>query len=304
MGRQSSDSDCLPSPVGAVSAIAAGQRGLVTSAQLATLGFTKARRESWIRSGRLHRVFRGVYVFGRPMLSQHGRWLAAVLACGPGACLSHLSAALLWGLVVAEGQCIDVTAPRSRTSRPGIDVHRPLRPPAIVEHLGIPVTTIARTVEDLSRTFAPGPLRRLVGEAELRPEFDPDALPPRLWSLVADPVDGAPPNRLESRFLRICEEAGLPRPLVNQDWGDWNIDFLWPRHRVAVETDGRAVHARRTQFSRDRRKDRDLQLAGYLALRFTHHEVMRRPTVVTDALRAALQAGKAATTAAFPAQSF
>lgn len=271
-------------------AIASEQRGLVTLEQLRELGFTKGRRESWLRSGRLHRVFQGVYAAGRPMLSREGRWLAAILACGSGAVLSHLSAAVLWDLIAAEGLTIDVTAPRSRKSRPGISVHRPRRAPRTTVVRGIPVTTISQTLEDLARSFSAAALRRAVGEAELHPAFVADELPPRIWALVDGDGEGGAVSRsrLESRFRRICREAGLPRPERNQRWGDWEIDFLWREQRVAVETDGRNVHTRRVQFARDRQKDRDLQLAGLVALRFTWGEVRRRPDLVVATCRRAL----------------
>lgn len=99
-------------------------------------------------------------------------------------------------------------------------------------------------------------------------------------------------GRLENAFARICRKAGLPRPQRNVEWGRWELDFVWPEQRVAVETDGRSVHARRTQFARDREKDRDLQLAGYTALRFTWAEVTRRPEMVADACTRALGLAK------------
>jgi very-short-patch-repair endonuclease len=269
--------------------LAQAQHGVVTAAQLEALGCSRSRRESWSRSGRLHPLFRGVYVVGRPMVSRKGRWLAAVLACGPGAVLSHLSAALLWGLIVAEGPAIEVSAPRSRASRPGITVHRRRGRPRCTVADGIPVTTIEQTLEDLARTFAPDALRRAAGEAELHPTFDPEALDPRVWATV-DP-DGAgrvSHNPLEDQFARVCRRAKLPAPERNVPWGRWNIDFLWREQRVAVETDGRAVHARRTQFARDREKDRYLQLAGFTALRFTRYGVERRAGMVAEACRAAL----------------
>lgn len=115
-----------------------------------------------------------------------------------------------------------------------------------------------------------------------------EELPRRLWEHVDG--DGGPVSRsrLESRFRRLCREGGLPRPERNQAWGGWEIDFLWREQRVAVETDGRSVHARRAQFVRDRQKDRDLQLAGFVALRFTWGELTRRPELVVDTCRRAL----------------
>lgn len=272
-----------------MAAVAAAQRGLITAAQLTELGCSPGRRESWLRSGRLHRVFHGVYVVGRPMLSREGRWLAAVLACGPGAALSHLCAGAHWGILRAPGETIEVTAPRSRASRPGLTVHRRRTPPRVTVHCGIPVTTLEQTLEDLARTFAPEALRQAVGEAELRPEFDPAVLPERVWARIgADAKSGVDANVLQDRFLALCRRAGLPTPERDVPWGRWEIDFLWREQGVAVETDGRSVHARRSQFSRDRAKDRELQLGGLLALRFTYREVTRQTAMVAETCRTAL----------------
>lgn len=222
-------------------AVAAQQRGVVTVAQLRGLGFTNGRRESWLRTGRLHRVFQGVYAVGRPMLSRDGRWLAAGLSCGPHAVLSHLSAAVSWGLIPAEGTTVDVTAPRSRKSRPGIALHRPRRPPRATVHWGIPVTTISQTLEHLARTFSPAALCRAVGEAELHPLFVAEELPRRLWEHVDGDGGAVSRSRLESPFRRLCREGGLPRPERNQAWGGWEIDFLcassaWPWRPTAARS--------------------------------------------------------------------
>jgi hypothetical protein len=254
--------------------------GLVTRWQLGAVGVNRGSIEKWVRGGRLHPVFRGVYAVGHPALSRQARWLAAVLACGPGAVLSHLSAAALWGLVPAEGHLVDVSVPRSRDGLVGISVHRRRTPPEAMTHCGVPVTTPAQTVVDLARTFTPANLGRLIDEAQLLASFDASALPPRLRALVHEPASGIPRTILEARFLSITRGAGLPRPEVNEPWGRWEIDFLFREHGVAVETDGRDSHTRRAQFQRDRDKDRDLQLDGLIALRFTYADVMRRPAMV------------------------
>jgi len=244
----------------------------------------------WVRHGWLIVVHRGVYSVGCPPRTAEARWLAAVLACGPGAVLSHLSAALLWGIVTAEGFAIDITASRSRKGQPGITVHRPRTPPRSTVHHGIPVTTPEQTLADLARTFTPANLERAVGEAQLLPGFDAAVLPPRVRALAEDPAHGISRNVMERRFRKLAREAGLSKPAVNEPWGRWEIDFLFREEGIAVETDGRASHERRMQFERDRVKDRDLQLAGLLALRFTYPEVMRRPAVVVGALGAAQRA--------------
>lgn len=224
---------------------------------------------------------------GHPAISRESRWLAAVLACGPGAVLSHLSAAALWGIIVADGVAVDVISARTRKGQPGIVVHRPRTPPSSTIHRGIPVTTPEQTLAHLARTFTPANLQQAVGEAQLLPGFDVSALPSRVRALAEDPAHGISRNMMERRFRRLAREAGLPKPAVNEPWGRWEIDFLFRDERIAVETDGRATHERRLQFERDREKDRDLQLAGLLALRFTYAEVMRKPETVRRTLAAA-----------------
>ena len=258
--------------------------------------------ESWLRGERLHRVHHGVYAVGHPSLTREERWLAAVLACGPGAVLSHLSAGALWGLVPADGERPDVTVARTREGHRGITVHRVGRPPRATRHRGIAVTTIAQTLLDLAATFTSARLERALGEAELHPFHDEAELErlvaastgrrgvARLRRLLAGHEAGAgmPRNIMERRFRKLCGDAGLPRPECNRRLLGHEIDFLWRDLGVAVETDGRSIHQRRAAFGRDRRRDRDLQLAGYVALRFTFAEVMREPALVVAALRRAV----------------
>jgi predicted transcriptional regulator of viral defense system len=129
-----------------VAALAAGQWGVVSRAQLQTLGLSSAVVDTWIRRGRLHRVYRGVYAVGHAALGAKARLLAAVLACGAGAVLSHVSAAVHWGLLHSDALRVDVTAPATRRGAPGIRLHRSRSLDARNKdvHQGIPVTTVAR----------------------------------------------------------------------------------------------------------------------------------------------------------------
>ena len=249
--------------------------------------------DGWVRSGRLHPAFAGVYAVGHPSLTRDERWLAAVMACGPGAVLSHLSAALLWEIVRAEGLRIDVSVPRTRSGIEGIEVHRRRTPPARTRHRGIPVTTLPQTLLDLAATFAPRPLERALGEAQLSPHFAAHELDPAIaastqpgkkklqaaWEV--EHRHGVPRNLMERTFLKLMRTTDLPPPMANQRWGDWEIDALWLPPGVAVELDGRDPHTRAKQFQRDRDKDADLQLAGLIALRYTWADLTRRPTKVT-----------------------
>ena len=133
--------------------LARRQHGVVAHSQLRALGLSRYAVKRRLVQGRLFRLHPATYAVGRPDLRIEGRWMAAVLSAGPDALLSHRSAACLWDLIRSDGRCIDVTAPgRRRTAVPGIRLHQPLSLPAEQrsEHLGIPLTSIARTLLDLA----------------------------------------------------------------------------------------------------------------------------------------------------------
>ena len=154
-------------PDAAVARIAARQHGVVTAGQLAASGIGKDGAYRRARSGRLHRVHRGVYAVGHPGLGNEGRWMAAVLACGEGAALSHRSAAELWDLLSPRPGAVDVTVPRGRDRRAGIRLHRSplLTSDATTLRNGIAVTTPARTLADLRRAVSAETLRKAIREA-------------------------------------------------------------------------------------------------------------------------------------------
>jgi very-short-patch-repair endonuclease len=201
-----------------------------------------------------------------------------------------LSAAAHRGLWGTDGEKVDVTAPRGRHPQPGIALHRPRELPDRHEHRGIPITSPTRILLDLATTFTAANLDRAIGEAEILGLLDADELRrrggPKLRRLLDSHDDsrGIPRNVMERAFRTIARSTDLPEPEANAELLGYEIDFLWRGLRIAVETDGRSVHARRAAFARDRRKDRDLQLGGYLALRFTYAEIVREPGTVRAAL--------------------
>ncbi len=273
---------------------------MVSAAQLAGLGVSAGAVGSRLRRGRLHSLHRGVYAVGHPALPTRGRYMAAVLACGRSAALSHRSAADLWGLRRYEGAAVDVTTTRQAgRQRAGIDAHqsRTLEPGdfAVVE--GIPCTTVTRTLLDLSDVVDRRALERAVDRAEMLALFDGLAVTETLGrasgrrgatllrAVLADLGDPAlTASELEERFLALCLEGGLPRPGVNV-WlclagGFVQADFLWRAARLVVETDGRATHGTRAAFARDRRRDQSLLLAGFRVVRFSWREVTQEPARV------------------------
>jgi hypothetical protein len=169
-------------PLGAVelAELARRQWGVVTREQLIESGLGDSGVRDWVQSGRIRRLHRGVYAFGHDRLRIEGSWLAAVMACGPGAVLSHRDAAQLWELRQSQSEFIDVTVPsqNGRIRRRGVRVHRSGRLAAeeVTTRSGIPVTTVARTLLDLADVLPRQALRRAVTEAEYTGRFDLTAL--------------------------------------------------------------------------------------------------------------------------------
>jgi hypothetical protein len=260
-------------------------------------------------AGRLHRLHQGVYAVGHTRLVREGRWLAAVLACGPEALLSHRSAAALWGLRPDSRSRIDVTAPGRRGRAPvAIDAHRhgSLRPDDRAVVRDIPCTSVARTLLDLAAVVPQRDLRNAIAQAEVIRAFDLSAVEAvirrnarrrgvaRLRRAVADhdPRLERSRHELERRFLDLCERAGLPPPEVNAplslDGTRIEADFLWRDAGLVVETDGRRYHGTAAAFERDRRRDQLLVLHGWRVIRCTWRQVTVSPFELTRTLRTLL----------------
>jgi very-short-patch-repair endonuclease/predicted transcriptional regulator of viral defense system len=285
----------------ALARLAMGQHGVVAAAQLRHLGLSENAVGKWARKGRLHRVHRGVYAVGHGRVTREGRWMAAVLAYGPKAVLSHRSAGALWGLRSDNRARTDVSVPsRSARSRPGIDVHGSvtLAPEDCTREEGIPCTTVARTLLDLGEVLDHRGLERAIEQAEVLRVFDLRAVEDVLErangrrgaavlrAVLAGLEEPAlTDTALEERFLMLCRAATLPSPEVNV-WLDIDelpavkADFLWRAERLVIETDGWESHGTRQAFERDRRRDERLKLAGYELLRFTWRRIIADPSGV------------------------
>ncbi|MGH2987025.1 MAG: type IV toxin-antitoxin system AbiEi family antitoxin domain-containing protein [Solirubrobacterales bacterium] len=264
--------------------IAARQHGVATLTQLKMAGLSATAIRNRVRSGRLHRIHRGVYAVGHSGLSDEGRWMAAVLACGDGAVLSHRSAAELWELLPPRKGPVHVTVPvpGGRKKRDGIHLHRsPLLPDnATTRHDAIAVTTPARTLADLRRTIEPALFRRALRQAEFR-GLD-----------LGDVPSDRSRSDLERAFLRLCRRYRLPAPEVNVEVGRFTVDFLWRRDRLAVETDGYAAHRGRQAFEDDHAREFELHALGYRLRRFTDRQVDHQPRAVARAVADALRSGR------------
>jgi very-short-patch-repair endonuclease len=284
--------------------LAASRFGVVSRAQLMSLGLGAEAIRHRLRSGRLRQVHRGVYAVGPAPLTREGRWTAAVLACGDEAVLSHLSAAALWGIRPADPAVIDISlASRGKRSRQGIRVHRPscLDTEDTTCRHGIPVTTVARTLIDLAVVLGARSRERLLDEAEYLKLLDPGELQAalernrtrtgasRLEATLRCHEPGTTRTRsaLEEAFLLLVRRAALPQPEVNARLGPWTVDFLWRERRLVVETDGGRSHDRARQRERDSARDAWLVANHYRPLRLTWPQVTERPEEVLAALEAA-----------------
>jgi Transcriptional regulator, AbiEi antitoxin/Protein of unknown function (DUF559) len=290
--------------------LAATQHGVVSRRQLLAAGLSADAIGRRTAAGRLHPVHAGVYAVGHPLLSRHGRWMAAVLACGERAWLSYRSAAALWDLRSVASGPIDVTIPLGGSRRrSGVAVHvtRSLEPDEITTRDGIPCTTPERTLLDLAAVATKRELARSLEQSLVLRIFDRASLDAilgrttgrrgtgRLRRLVAALADEPPfvRSELERRFLELVAGAGLPAPVVNGLVAGHEVDFHWPAERFVVETDGRATHAHALAFERDRRRDLDLELAGLHVVRTTWHQVVHEPERVTVMLASRLRPSRA-----------
>jgi very-short-patch-repair endonuclease len=266
------------------------QHGVVAQQQLEALGFTRRAIERRLDSWRLRMVHGGVYAVGHSKLSPHGRWMAAVLAYGNDALLSHRSAAALWGFARLRAHAIDVTAPvgwQGVLRRKGIWIHRcRLHPEDRTARDGIPVPTVARTLFDLAEVIDLRRLERTWEEADrlgllhLRAVervcergYGRRALRPIRRLLVEARAPTFTRSPLEDRFVAFCREHQLPQPATNALVLGFEVDALWPTQRLVVELDGFAYHRHRAAFERDRARDTALQVAGYRVIRLTHRRL-------------------------------
>lgn len=285
----------------AIARIADRQHGVITAKQLAMVGLGRSAVSERTSAGRLHRIHRGVYAVGRRGLSLHGRFMAAVLACGDGAVVSHVSAAVLWQLLKPIDGPVHVTTPSTsgRSRRRGIHLHRcpslnaPAEPSPSPSSLpirggrggrlstthrhNIPVTTINRTLEDLSASslLPPHLIRRATRQAELKGYH--------LEHVETDRTR----SDLETLFLAIVRRHAIPHPEVNVKLGRWTVDFLWRSQRVVVETDFWSYHRGSVAWEDDHARDLDLRSAGYTVLRYDDKQLENEPArIATDVRRA------------------
>ena len=291
-----------------IAELAKRQYGVVSREQLLRLGLESGAIGRRLRAGRLHQLHPGIYAVGHEVIPREGRWMAAVLASGPGAVLSHWSAAALWMIRPNSRSRIDVTvAHRSRSSK-SIRRHISEVPEdeRTVEE-GIPVTSAPRTILDLAATEDADTVENLLRESERLQLSDRLSLPDliarypgkrgtrkvqvALDRLREDPA-GTKRSPLEERFAPFLRQTHLPLPRFN-DWivlGDkrYKVDCHWPDLRVIVELDGWDGHSTRTAFREDRARDRRLTAAGYTVTHLTWNQLDDEPDEIAADLRTLL----------------
>jgi very-short-patch-repair endonuclease len=277
---------------------AAKQHGIVTTRQLQAAGLSSASISERCRAGRLHRVYRGVYAVGHSAISREGHWMAAVMACGEGAVLSHGSAAVLWELVRPFGEPIhvSVSSTAGRAPRRGLRIHRcpslgvssslgsaeetrhgPLR----TVRFGIPVTSVPRTIADLREgDYEDWWVRKAIRQAEFRKYR------------VGIRTDRSRSD-LERDFLAFFRRQRFPKPEVNVKVDKWTVDFLWRKARVAVETDFFDYHRGSVAFEEDHERDLGLRGLRFTVLRYTGDLLDSQPDEIAAELGEALRVGAA-----------
>lgn len=289
--------------------LAASQHGVFSLPQLVAIGLTASGVRKRVAAGRLHRVHHAVYALvPAPLVSVKGRYVAAVLACGPGAVLSHRSAADLHDLRATSRRNIDVIVPgRTSHRHDGVDVHRSLTllPGVDVTEIdGIPCTTIARTLLDLAGVVTMPQLERALNQAEAmnvlnlrtlqdqieRNRTTPAAAKLRQALAFYEPGQAPTESGLEEDLLTHLRAADLPLPErqvhIPLDDGEEPIraDFVWRAQRLVLETDGRQFHATARAFETDRRRDQRLARAGWRVVRVTWRQLRDDPAAVVRML--------------------
>jgi very-short-patch-repair endonuclease len=295
---------------GEIARICHEQQGLITLEQLEAQGLTVQAVHERLTAGRLHRIHQRVYSLTPDVMTERGRFMAAVLACGPEAVLSHRSAAYLWGLVDEWQGPIDVTAPNRRGRSPaGVRAHRDgsLQPIDKTMLHGVPCTSLARTLLEYAGVAPEWELRKAVAQAEVLGILDRAAMRSvlrrgrrrrgvaRLCLIIETlhPQTKRTRSELERLFLTMCVSARLPHPEVNiwlevPGGNPLQADFLWRDARLIVEADSHEFHGTASAFESDRKREQRFQLAAWRVSRCTWAQVEREPRRLATTIRALL----------------
>jgi very-short-patch-repair endonuclease len=276
--------------------LARQQHGVVARSQLLALGMSAKAIRHRLGVGRLHELHRGVYAVGRPETGHLGQLMAAILACGPGAQLSHRSGAGLWGIRPQRSAPIDVSVPSHVVrNRPGIRLHRKAElKPRLVSGIpvGDPVSVLidlgaALPIEELEDAVNQADRLRLVATDRLRIALDSQPRRPglgRLRRMLDSQTFSRAQTKLEREFLPIARAVGLPKPRTQSHLNSYRVDFHWPELGLVVETDSLTYHRTAAQQAVDITRDQAHIRTGLRTLRFTHPQVFFQPGYVREVL--------------------
>jgi very-short-patch-repair endonuclease len=290
-----------------IARIAARQHGVITRRQLLAIGLGRGGVDARLERGLLHALHAGVYLVGHTAELPRAREMAAVLACGAGTAISHRSAAPFWNLA-HEFDCADVEVTVTGARAPQRARIRAYRTAALTADEvrivdGIPVTSPARTIVDVSRFLTTAALEHVVADAIRRGVVLQIQLTRALErhrgrrgvATLRSVMSGVEPaftrSAAERRLLRVIRDVSLPSPVLNARVGGHEVDFLWPAQRVIVEVDGFQWHSDRAAFERDRLRDAELQALGYRVIRVTWRQLQREPRAVIARIAATLRRG-------------
>lgn len=276
--------------------IAGRQWGRVSAAQIAALGGDRRVVADWKRQGYLHRVLPRVYAVGHSAPSYEADLAAALLYAGPGAALSHATAAHWLGLLDKPPRKIHVSTPRRCRSARGVSVHC-RRSQARIWRRGLPVTPVPQILLDVAATEPRRRLRMTLANADYHDLLELGAIEAalgrgrhgsaQLREALAQhqPRLARTKSGLEVAFLELCEFAGIPLPETNEWVAGWEVDALFRTQHIAVELDGCGNHRSPAQIKRDRRKDLALRAAGFQPVRYSDEQLEQRTEVIADLRR-------------------
>jgi hypothetical protein len=283
-----------------IAQIAARQQGNISRAQLIAIGMSTTSIHRWVKLGRLYRVYPGVYAVGRPPVTPLERAVAAVLACGPGAALSHSSAMTLWGFWKRWDLPFEVTLTGDRRPK-GIKAHR--RAGLLRRDLrvwqGIRVTSPARTLLDCAPQLPPKSLTRRINDARRQGLLQLEALADVVNRFPLHPgapilrpharaAQNATASGLEDDFIEFCGRFGLPTPQVNTRVAGFEVDAFFESERLIVELDSWDFHSHRTAFENDRERDATTLALGIATVRITWKRLQSEPEREAERLQAIL----------------
>ena len=292
----------FPKSANAVWTLAHSQHGVISRRQLRDLGFSAEAVRHRLSSGRLFRLWPGVYSVGRPTVGRLGLWKAATLACGPGSALGGESGAAMRTIRSNEGSSIEVAVPwRTKRSLPGITI---LRQEILADHVievdAISVCTTPLLLVQLARRLERDSIEAAVNRADKLDLIDPDSLRDSLGPLKGRHGVAAlrqvldrhtfrlSDSALERRFRPIARRAGLPEPEMGRRVKGFKVDFWWPSLDLVVETDGLRYHRTAIAQTNDLRRDHAHDAAGTAHLRFSHAQITYEAAYVERQLVAKL----------------